>query len=124
MRTRILRPITLAAVFAVILAIPSAHAQSYPMTCRGGGMLPIANDGAGGVRISFQPGPGAAPAGLSPGQCTWSDRALRDGEPATLCDTGARASQYAGLLVQSDQYVIVQVSNDGQGCMRVTRVGP
>jgi TIR domain len=50
--------------------------QSYPMTCRGGSALSITNDGGSGVRIGFQPGPGAASAGLAPGQCTWADRAL------------------------------------------------
>jgi hypothetical protein len=124
MRSRILRLTTVAAILAVILAVPAAHAQSYPMTCRGGGTLSIANDGNGDVRISFRPGPGAAPAGLSPGQCTWSDRALGSGEPTTICDTGARVAQYVGLLVQSDQYAVLQVYNDGQGCMKVTRVGP
>jgi hypothetical protein len=98
--------------------------QSYPMTCRGGGTLTIANDGSNGVRIRFQRGAGAVTGGLSPGQCTWSDRALGAGEPAIICDTGASAAQYVGTLVQSDQYAILQVYNDGRGCMKVTRVGP
>ena len=98
--------------------------QSYPMTCRGGGMLTIANDGSNGVRIRFQRSGGAVTAGLSPGQCTWSDRAINSAEPATICDTGTNAAQYVGTLVQSDGHAIVQVYNDGQGCMKVTRVGP
>jgi hypothetical protein len=120
-----------ATILTATLAVYSLHAQpapprpeSYPMTCRGGGTLSIRNDAGGGVRIRFQPASGAAPQGLSPGQCTWSDRALRPGEPTTICDYGANASQYVGLLVQSDQYAILQIYNDGQGCMRVTRVGP
>lgn len=52
-----------------------------------------------GVRISFQPGDGAAPQGVSPSQCTWSDRALRPGEPTTICDNSASAAQYVSLLV-------------------------
>jgi hypothetical protein len=76
------------------------------------------------VRIRFQPGGGAAPQGLSPGQCTWSDRALRPDEPTTICDSSASAAQYVGQLVQSGQYAILQVYNDGQGCMKVTRVDP
>jgi hypothetical protein len=102
----------------------AATQQSYPMTCRGGGRLIIANDGSNGVRIRFQKSGGAATAGLSPGQCTWSDRAINSAEPATICDTGASAAQYVGALVQSDGNAIVQVYNDGGGCMRVTRVGP
>jgi hypothetical protein len=114
-----------AAIFTLAFGAGAAHAQqSYPLTIRGGGTLTIANDGTNGVRIRFQPGPGAVTAGLSPGQGTWSDRALRPGEPTITCDSGARAAQYVGLLVQSNQYVILQVYNDGQGCLRVTRVGP
>lgn len=114
-----------AAILSTTLAVDVAYAQqSYPMTCRGGGTLSIRNDGGNGVRIRFQPAGGAAPQGLSPGQCTWSDRALRPGEPTTICDNSANAAQYVGLLVQSNQYAILQVYNDGQGCMRVTRAGP
>ncbi|MFN6562140.1 MAG: hypothetical protein RMY28_020430 [Nostoc sp. ChiSLP01] len=111
----------LAPIFTVDTAIAQ---QSYPMTCRGGGTLAIQNDGSNGVRINFQPGAGAAPQGLSPGQCTWSDRALRSGEPTTICDSGVSVAQYVGLLVRSDQYAILQVYNNGRGCMQVTRVGP
>jgi hypothetical protein len=100
-------------------------AQSYPMTCRGGGALSVTEVGITGVQIRFQPGPGPASSGLAPGQCTWADRAVRPpGEPTTICDDRSRAAQYAGLLARSDQYVIVQVYNDGLGCMQVTRVGP
>ena len=90
---------------------------------RGGGALAITNDGDTDVHISFQPGTGPAALGLTPGQCTWADRALRPGEPTTICDDRTRAAQYVGLLTQSDQYVTVQVYNDALGCMRVDRVG-
>jgi hypothetical protein len=116
---------TIATIFSTTLAVNVAYAQqSYPMTCRGGGTLSIRNDGGNGVRIRFQPASGAAPQGVSPGQCTWSDRAMRPGEPTTICDNSASAAQYVSLLVQSNQYAILQVYNDGQGCMKVTRVGP
>lgn len=98
--------------------------RSYPMTCRGGGGLSAIGVGTTDVQIRFQPGRGPASSGLVPGQCTWSDRALRPGEPATICDTRTRAAQYVALLGRSDQYVILQVYNDNRGCMRVTRVGP
>lgn len=130
-------------ILTATLVVDTVHAQSlpprgdqpqsYPMTCRGGGTLTISNDNntdlererrGSGVKIKFQPGSSAAPQGLSPGQCTWSDRALRPGEPTTICDSSARsAAQYVGQLVQPDQYAIMQVYNDGQGCMQVTRVG-
>ncbi|BAZ40324.1 hypothetical protein NIES4101_62850 [Calothrix sp. NIES-4101] len=123
--SRLSQTAAVAAILATTLAANSAHAQqSYPMTCRGGGTISIRNDGGNGVRIRFQPGGGAATQGLSPGQCTWSDRALRAGEPTTICDDSASAAQYVSLLVQSNQYAIMQVYNDGQGCMKVTRVGP
>jgi hypothetical protein len=102
---------------------PSAVEQSYPMTCRGGGALSISNDGRNGVQIRFQPGPGAFAGGLAPGQCTWSDRALRQSEPTTICDSSASVVQYVRQLVQADQYATVQVYNDRRGCMQVTRVG-
>ncbi|BAY99054.1 hypothetical protein NIES37_30330 [Tolypothrix tenuis PCC 7101] len=115
----------LVAILSPMLTINTAHAQqSYPLTCRGGGTLSIQNNGNNGVRINFQAGPGAAPQGLSPGECTWSDRAFRSGEPTTICDSAASASQYVALLVRSDQYPILQVYNNGHGCMKVTRVGP
>jgi hypothetical protein len=114
-----------AATFILAFVVGAAHGQqSYPVTCRGGGTLVIANDGSNGVRIRFQPGPGAAHDGLAPGQGSWSDRAFRPGEPTTICDSAASAASYVGQLVQSGQYVILQVYNDGHGCLRVTRVGP
>lgn len=130
------------AILTATLAVDTAHAQpapppgdqpqSYPMTCRGGGTLTISNNNNTGMRgrrmqktvqIKFQPGRGAAPQGLSPGQCSWSDRALRPGEPTTICDSSASAAQYVGQLVQPDQYAIMQVYNNGQDCMQVTRAG-
>lgn len=120
-----IKVVAISAILSTTAVVEVAYAQqSYPMTCRGGGTLSIRNDGGNGVRIRFQPAAGAASQGLSPGQCTWSDRALRPGEPITICDSGANASQYVNLLVQSSQYAIVQVYNDGQSCMKVTRIGP
>ena len=98
--------------------------QSYPLTIRGGGTLTIACDGSNGVLIHFQPAPGPVYMGLAPGQGSWSDRALSSGEPTTIYDSAADAAQYVDRLLLSDQYVILQVYNDGQGHMRVTGVGP
>ena len=107
---------------AFIIGVTYAQPPSYPLTCRGGGNMVITSDG-NNVRIRFHPGRGAATAGLSPGQCTWSDRAFRPGEPTTICDNSARAARYVGQLIQW-QYVILKVYNDGRGCMRVTGIGP
>lgn len=113
------------AILLTLAAAGQAAAQtSYPLTCRGGGYLNISNDAAGGVYISFTPSNGAAPMGLQPGQCTWSDRALRAGEPTVICDTVANALGYVQLLLQDSQYLILQVYNQGGTCMRVTRIGP
>jgi hypothetical protein len=97
--------------------------QSYPMICRGGGALSVSTAGSTGVAITFQRGRGPAASGLEPGQCTWEDRALGQGEPTTICDDRESADQYTELLGRSDRHVILQVYNDGHGCMRVTRVG-
>lgn len=115
-----------AALALAALALPGrpAEAQSYPLTCRGGGNLSIVGDGAGGISIAFLPSSGAVPLGLQPGQCTWSDRALVAGEPTVICDTVANAVGYVQLLLQDTQYVIFQVYNEAGTCMRVTRVGP
>jgi hypothetical protein len=111
------------AIITVALVIGITYAQqSYPLTCRGGGNMTITSDG-NNVRIRFNPGRGAATDGLAPGQCTWSDRAFRPGEPTTICDNSERAATYAGQLIQGKN-VILKVYNDGHGCMRVTGVGP
>jgi len=114
----------LAATLSLAAAIPAAAQTSYPLTCRGGGYMSIANDAASGVMIGFAAGGGAAPMGLQPGECTWSDRALRAGEPTVICDSVANALGYVQLLLQDSQYLILQVYNEGGVCMRVTRVGP
>ncbi len=125
--------LSVAAIAAILVGImvfcggssTSAEPRSYPMTCRGGGNLVIANAGNNGVRINFEPGVGAVYEGIKPGQCTWSDRKLRSGEPTTICDTDRkRASSYVGSLVLTKRTVIFQVYNDEQGCMKVTKVGP
>src|SRR4051794_38017697 len=105
------------ALLTATFGVGSAQAQSYPLTCRGGGTLSITCDGGNGVLIRFQPGPGAVTQGLAPGQATWSDRALRPGEPTVIWDDAGSAARYVGQLVHPSQYVILQVFNDGQGHM-------
>jgi PASTA domain len=91
----------------------------YPMTCRGGGMLASPQAVGDDVRLDFAAAPGRAADGLTPGQCTWQDRPLGRGEPTTICDAADHAAQYVRLLARTDQYVVVNVFNDRNGCMRV-----
>jgi hypothetical protein len=102
----------------------AADQESYPLKVRGGGKLTIANDGRGCVRIQFEAAPGPYGDGLEPGQASWADRALNKDEPTIICDTAKSASEYVGKLVRRSEYVILQVYNDGKGCLKVTRVGP
>lgn len=119
------RPLALVAGSLLLaLALPQAASAGYPLTCRGGGTMAIVNSGSGNVHITFQAGAGGIAAGLNPGECTWSDRALYPGEPTQVCDTAASASGYVNLLVQESQYMVFQVNNDGAGCMKVERTGP
>jgi hypothetical protein len=117
--------VVVAALFLAAFGSGATSTQdSFPLKVRGGGKLTIANDGSGGVRIQFQAAPGPYGDGLAPGQGSWSDRALGEGEPTVICDTAKSASQYVGKLVLESEYVIFQVYNDGKGCMKVTKVGP
>lgn len=120
MRIKLIGIASLLAV-SILSSAPATAQVSYPMSCRGGGTITIRNDGNNGVQIRFRPGKGAVHQGLAPGQCTWSDRGLRQGEPTVICDNGARAAQYVGRLVESNSYMTVDVYNNRQGCMQVTR---
>lgn len=121
---------TAATVVITVLVAGIAHThttsaqQSYPITCRGGGNLIIANHGRNEVRITFSPGRGPENEGLAPGQCTWPDRALSAGEPTTICDLASNAVLYVSKLIQDDMMVALDVYNEGRGCMRVTPLGP
>lgn len=107
---------------AVAFASP-AQAQSYPLTCRGGGSLSITNYDGAYVVVRFAAAAGAVPTGLQPGQCSWSDRAMHANEPKAFCDNAARARTYVAQLLDSGAYVILQVHNAGS-CMNVDRIGP
>jgi hypothetical protein len=133
-------------VFFGLLAMKSvAHAepQSYPMVCRGGpNMVGEIATGSGRAMsfVYFQRGQQASSAGVLPGHCTWIDRGVGANEPAAICQqvTNARvrftgnsllavqpgSNSYLGDIGNPNRNFIVQVYNDGAGCMRVTRVGP
>ncbi|MEA5511772.1 hypothetical protein VB715_18530 [Crocosphaera sp. UHCC 0190] len=123
--TRLNRVINVTIMTALLTTIVGGNLAlsqtSYPMTCRGGGNLSIRNTGNNNVKISFRPGSGAVYQGLNPGECTWTDRALRPGEPTIICDNSSRVINYITRLVQNDGYATVDVYNNGNGCMQVTR---
>ena len=98
-----------------------ATPDSFPLTCRGGSGMAVSIMGEQ-VRIPFQPGAGTAGEALSPGQCTWSDRTLRPGEPHALCDSQRNAKTYIPKLERSDSLLVFHVYNDRAGCMRIVKV--
>jgi hypothetical protein len=54
-----------------------AAPPSYLLTCRGGPFPGFVwNDSSSELQVTFIPGTGPASDGVSPGQCTWSDRAI------------------------------------------------
>jgi hypothetical protein len=114
-----------AALFVGVSITETAWAQdSYPLKIRGGGTLSVANDGNGGVRITFVAAPGPYGNGLEPGQGSWADRALADDEPRVVYDTAKHASQYIGKLVLKHEHVTLKVYNDGKGLFRVQHDEP
>jgi hypothetical protein len=97
---------------------------TYPLTCRGAVLNPSV--GGASVRFQFQPGVGPYDGNLATGQCTWWDRALRPGEPTTVCDDAAKThlAEYEKLFKDPGAYLTVQVYNDNAGCMKVTGLRP
>ena len=110
--------------------------QSYQLTCRGGGTMTASAFGATGgssAQISFTRGTRAAPEGINPGSCTWSDRGMRSNEPNLICHTvlnrwpsvtwdvksrsirNVQLNQagYLDSLSYDNFYQIFQVFNDG-----------
>lgn len=119
----------LAAAFGTMLTLaPSAQAQvSYPLICRGGGVMQAAVRAGGQLTVRFAPGAQAGSLGApGPGTCTWLDRGFRDGEPAQLFLAGgdpAGALYLLGGILRGEVFY-AHVYNTGSGSMRVTRVGP
>ena len=91
---------TFAAVCFAVIALCAvcasrAEASDNPITCRSGGMpvkfehwksFPIGSKGHGFTydfvfQLEFRRSKGAAANGLKPGECAWSDRAVRSSEP-------------------------------------------
>ncbi len=130
MLSRFPKRIALALVFAAALwclAGSDASAQtSYTLICKSGGDM-VAEVRAGAqVKIEFQGGTDAASnTPPSPGQCSWLDRGFRQGEPTVLAVAGdaAHATYLVDALIRGETFY-AHVYNDGQGSMKVTRIGP
>lgn len=134
-----------------VVLVPSAFAQqSYPLKCRGGGL----SNGTGltlglsttenAALVYYAKASGPAGAGLSPGQCSWLDRAIGPNEPPCLrqkfpgavawifASPATRAQSYYSSstgshwlrdLLDSNKYVTFQAYNPGDGnCFVVTGV--
>jgi hypothetical protein len=85
MRNSLIFSIFLSAALTVISLNASGQAaepKSYPMVCRGGDNLTTIISRRNGTRIQyfFNKGTGRASAGLTPGTCTWLDRAMYESE--------------------------------------------
>lgn len=127
----------------LILAVcysASAQAASYNLNCAFGGNMGIKYDArANKVTGTFAAASaGTRNQGLSHGQCSWVDRALRGNEPRKFCQRNvndvvvtmnvrsyAVRSRIAPYLRQQQLggYFSLRVSNSN-GCLNVVRVNP
>lgn len=123
-----------------------SRAQSYPMSCRGGGTIGLNGERRTAV-LYFSKSSGPAGAGLQAGQCSWLDRAIGSGEPPCLEQYNVKAvawitpnnmpsataststhfqpneprAQWMRSLLSSANYQTFQVYNPGNGrCFVVT----
>lgn len=112
------------AAVATILANASAEAtpRSYQLICKGGGEMVATIKPTGKIALRFAAGTEAGTA--RSGQCTWVDRGFRVGEPNVLSLTGDReGTTYILRNMLSGDRFYVQVYNDNNGRMVVTRTG-
>lgn len=143
MSKRVSLILALASVLPVTASAP-ASAQSYPFTCQIGTMNGMAV-GGGHAALTFTRSNGPAASGLQPGQCAFSDRAVKSSEPNSLCFPGTvTAIQFSGSTVVKGFFTafsgpgssVMQsgvfgptklmnftVHNDGGGCMAVDSFG-
>ena len=123
------RSITLALLLAPAWMTPTLAAErSYPLRIRGGKPLqvtaePTKTKSLYKVIVVFSPAPGGAAAGLRPGQGSWTDRALRAGEPTRL--EYAMQENDARWLIDhlrsAANYYTFDCYNTGKGYMQVTK---
>lgn len=112
------------AAAAAILATTAAEAtpRSYQLICKGGGEMVATIKPTGKIALRFAAGTEAGTA--RSGQCTWVDRGFRVGEPNVLSLTGDHeGTTYILRKMLSGDRFYVQVYNDNNGRMVVTRTG-
>lgn len=107
-------------------AAPAGPA-GYPIACRGGGGMFAQAGNDGFVLIPFAPaGNGFAAQSPGAGECAWSDRGFRPGEPQMLAyrRSGSDAAKVKALVDAAGQGGTFQVHayNDNNGVMVVTNI--
>lgn len=129
---------------ALSLSITALADPSYPLTCRGGaGTLGYNVQSGNAAVFYFTKSSQPSGAGLSPGQCSWQDRAINADEPACLIQNGVTDvsawmfpnqmnSNYFSTaqapwlrnLISASNFQTFQVYNPHNvGCFVVTRLG-
>lgn len=115
---------------ASISTMAMQQPQSYQLRCRGARtdrdmQISIEKGSIKGfnkLMVGFKFGTRPAPRGLDPGQCSWIDRAMRQGEPLRLEENIPEHSQSAGdYLRKPYNYWTFYVYNTGKGYFQVTR---
>lgn len=138
------------AVMASALTMPAnAAPQSYPMVCRAGGNMyvqtALRTDDKLVLEVSFTRAPVSANTRMpAPGTCAWPDRPLRSSEPTKLrlevanagwmnvrctqgfCEVQANSGDVMEMFgaVTGRLPFQVEVYNDRNGHMMITKVGP
>ena len=101
---------------------PPAQPPSYALTCLGGSPMRAQTTSDGFARITFAPATqGSAAAPPHRGECAWSDRGFRAGEPQMLVSNGADGQSLVNAAKRGDSFQ-VHAYNNNQGAMVVTGV--
>lgn len=115
---------------ASVSAMAMQQPQSYQLRCRGARterdmQFSIEKGRIKGFNkliVGFKFGTRPAPRGLDPGQCSWIDRAMRQGEPLRLEENIPEHSQSAAdYLRKPYNYWTFYVYNTSKGYFQVTR---
>jgi hypothetical protein len=102
---------------------PSAASASFTVSCQGGGSMAGAAGSDGFIRIQFAPAAqGSGAAAPLPGQCAWSDRAFRPGEPLMLVYPAGSPNATALLQASRSGRFDVHAYNNGQGALVITSI--
>ncbi len=96
--------------------------QSYALACLGGGNMEARATPDGVVRITFAPASqGSTTTPPHRGECAWSDRGFRPGEPQMLVYNGAGGQNLANAAKRGAVFK-VHAYNNNQGAMIVTSI--